>query len=982
KRFYFEPSPFGPMAGILSATREPYIDNNVTLESIQRAGGAVSKGTEAPKSVVFVPLIVGEIVQGYVSLQNIDRHGAFSDSDVRLLQTLANSMSVALENARLFDETQRLLKETEQRNAELAIINSVQEALAAKLNMQAIYNAVGDKVRDIFDAQVLLISIFDEKQGTSYVPYTVEKGQRFNFGSDPGPLTALERYVIRTRQMFLCNERFVERAQELFGEMNIPAGEVPKSLVAMPLIARDQVKGMISLQNVDREQAFSNSDVRLLGTLANSMSVALENARLFDEISRHARESAALNEVGRDISSTLDLSSVMERIASHARELLNVDTSAIFLPEADGEAYKAIVVLGANAEQIKVDTIATGEGIIGSLAQQGKAEFINDTSSDPRARQIPGTRDEAEERLMVAPLLAGDKVSGMMAVWRTSGAPFGQLDLEFLPELSLQAAIAIKNANLFDDAQLLLKETEQRNAELAIITSVQQGLASKLEMQAIYDLVGDKIQKIFDAQSVLIANFDYASGLTHIPYNIELGQRFYSNPYPFTGLHKELIQTGQTILINEDAEQKAKEMGMVLVPGTQLSKSMLFVPLISGSSVNGVISLQNIEREHAFSESDVRLLETLASSMSVALENARLFDETQRLFKAEQERVAELAVINTVQEGLAKHIDLNGIVDLIGEKVGEIFSADTVDIWMYDAVRDWNYYVYYSDRGQRINFPPGPAPRPSLGITILDSRKPLLLGTQEEQSALGVVLISKEEGQEDQNQSYLGVPILAGQNILGLISIQSYQEKAFHESHLRLLTTLANSMSVALENARLFDETQRLLKETEQRNAELAIINSVQEALAAQLDIHGVFNVVGDKLRDIFNYQDVTIYYGNSGTRTVTVEYSFVEGQKLEPKNVPINSMYEYFLSSNETFVFNGDLPSFAAQFSDYRNPEPPKSLLAVPVRRNKDTDPVIYLTLQDWEGKKIFTESDVRLLQTLANSMSVALENARLFDE
>ena len=77
---------------------------------------------------------------------------------MRLLQTLANSMSVALENARLFDETQRLLKETEQRNAELAIINSVQEGLASKLEMQAIYDLVGDKIREMFDAQGVAIT--------------------------------------------------------------------------------------------------------------------------------------------------------------------------------------------------------------------------------------------------------------------------------------------------------------------------------------------------------------------------------------------------------------------------------------------------------------------------------------------------------------------------------------------------------------------------------------------------------------------------------------------------------------------------------------------------------------------------------------------------------------------------------------------------------------------------------------------------------
>src|SRR2546426_11921077 len=93
------------------------------------------------KSVVFVPMVSSDQARGMIGLMDLEREHAFSDSDVRLLQTLANSMSVALENARLFDETQRLFKETEQRDAELAIINSVQQALAAELNMQGIYDA-------------------------------------------------------------------------------------------------------------------------------------------------------------------------------------------------------------------------------------------------------------------------------------------------------------------------------------------------------------------------------------------------------------------------------------------------------------------------------------------------------------------------------------------------------------------------------------------------------------------------------------------------------------------------------------------------------------------------------------------------------------------------------------------------------------------------------------------------------------------------
>ena len=95
-------------------------------------------------------MLIGDKVTGFVSLQNIDKENAFSDSDLRLLETLANTMGVALENARLFDETTRLLKETEQQKAELGVINSVQEGLAKELDMQAIYDLVGDRIRELF----------------------------------------------------------------------------------------------------------------------------------------------------------------------------------------------------------------------------------------------------------------------------------------------------------------------------------------------------------------------------------------------------------------------------------------------------------------------------------------------------------------------------------------------------------------------------------------------------------------------------------------------------------------------------------------------------------------------------------------------------------------------------------------------------------------------------------------------------------------
>ena len=109
-------------------------------------GSGVSMGLP-PKSALFVPMIVGDVVKGSVSLQNIDRENAFTESDLRLLTTLTNSMSVALENARLFDETTHLLAEAKQRATELSTVNSISKALASQLDPDDLIKLVGDQIK-------------------------------------------------------------------------------------------------------------------------------------------------------------------------------------------------------------------------------------------------------------------------------------------------------------------------------------------------------------------------------------------------------------------------------------------------------------------------------------------------------------------------------------------------------------------------------------------------------------------------------------------------------------------------------------------------------------------------------------------------------------------------------------------------------------------------------------------------------------------
>ena len=262
-------------------------------------------------------------------------------------------------------------------------------------------------------------------------------------------------------------------------------------------------------------------------------------------------------------------------------------------------------------------------------------------------------------------------------------------------------SVALENARLFDETNRLLKETEQRTAELAVINSVQEGMAKELDMQGIYDLVGDRVQKLFYTHSVVIATFDLANKIEHFNYLFENGEKYKPEPRPVNSLREILIDKKQTIYIN--SEEKARnEYGIVAIGDTKMPKSLMFVPLLSGSNIKGYVSIQNVDKENAFNESDIRLLETLANSMSVALENARLFDETNRLLKETEQRTAELGIINSVQGGLASKLDIQAVYDLVGDKIRDVFDTQGISISYYDRQKDFITHPYYLFKGKRI----------------------------------------------------------------------------------------------------------------------------------------------------------------------------------------------------------------------------------------------------------------------------------------
>jgi serine phosphatase RsbU (regulator of sigma subunit) len=211
-----------------------------------------------------------------------------------------------------------------------------------------------------------------------------------------------------------------------------------------------------------------------------------------------------------------------------------------------------------------------------------------------------------------------------------SGFP---IDNHLIQDYEAQATKAAVHGDWETAAKYYKRCLEQRAVELSLINSVQEGLSAKYEMQVIYDLVGDKLRDTFNAQVVMISQYDPQIDKIYHHYAIERGQHLQIPGWHSIDVSRfKVVHTKKPVMINGDEIIAVLNAGkMKVIPGTEVPKTWLGVPMMVGKDALGIVSLQNLDIENAFSSSDIDLLTALTNSMSQSLENARLFNETQRM---------------------------------------------------------------------------------------------------------------------------------------------------------------------------------------------------------------------------------------------------------------------------------------------------------------------------------------------------------------
>jgi len=975
-----DPAPALGFAAEVMQTRRTLLVNVGLAEAVRRQGSAPLSHTGVlPKSQITVPLISGDELRGVLHVADMHRERAYSEPDVRLLETLASSMTVAVENARLFDETQRLLKETERRSSELAVINSIQQGMAKALGFQAIVDLVGDKLREVFATGDLAIRWSDETAMLVHQLYVYEHGQRLHQRSTVYRPDSPTNALLRAGRPIVMNDR---AAMDALDVKLVPGTDPSLSCVFVPVRVGERLIASISIESFEREGAFGEAEVSLLMTIAASMGVALENARLLEETQRRARESHALSEVGRELSSTLDLTALMDSIARHAKDLLAAGNSAVFLPEPDGRHFRAIVAVGDIAEAIRSTVVEAGVGIIGSLLRSGAPEFINDTAADPRAVQIAGTARQSGERLMVVPLLAGDAVQGAMAVWRTGGAPFESHELEFLIGMSRQAVIAIENVRLFNETKQALRNVEERTDELTESLDYQTAISDVLrvisesptDVTPVFEAILDSAARLFGTSIGAVYRYDgsqvhlmAASGWS--PEALEEARRFYPgapNPAQISG---RVLLSGEVQVIADTASDPRYDKQ---ISHTGQWRRVLGAPMLRNGVAVAVIVVAWAEPGE-IARRQIDLLKTFADQAVIAIENVRLFNETK---DALERQTATADVLQVIGQSMA---DARPVYDAILRSCERLFDDAHMGITLSG---DDGMVHLAAHRGPVLDLQayealyPFPFAGSATGASIGQSTVKHWPDVAHDPD---VPLFARRACELTGTKALVFAPLVWSDRAIGAIFVGRARVGPFSGHDIAMIETFADQAVIAIQNARLFNETKEAL---ERQTATADVLKVIAQSPD---DVQPVFEAIAASSKRLMQGRSAAVLLVRDGQLHLvaftpvsaeadhTLRASFPVPLAAHPNAARMGAGEITHFSDTETEW--AEMPALR----DMARQRGFRSVVTTPLMRDGAVIGLISVTRAE---PRPFTPAHIALQRTFADQAVIAIENVRLFNE
>ena len=945
------------------------------------------------RAQVAVPLLREGVATGAIVVARREA-GRFPARQVELLKTFADQAVIAVENVRLF-------KELEARNGELRVALEQQTATSELLkvagrstfDLQPVFETLAEHAIRLCEAKRAVITRFDGRVLRVVAVQNVTAELRAFLEDNPiapGRHSASARAALERRTVHILDVQtdpeYTLRAREI---------EPSRTTLAIPMLRAGELLGVILIFRHE-VRAFTDGQVALMETFADQAAIAIENARLLNELqtknadlTEALEQQTATSEILRVISSSpTDVQPVFTTIVRSAVQLSGARTGALYQFDGDllhlvahhDQPPEVLAALERAYPMVPTRAQVSGRAILDRAVAQ-----IPDVRVDTEYAQDMAVQTQWRSLLAVPMIRADGTPMGVIVIQRLDPGEFATGHVELLKTFGDQAVIAIQNVRLFE-------QLDARNRELRVALEQQTATSellkvigrSTFDLQPVFETLAENAVRLCEAERAFIFRFDGRALRVVAAHNTSSELRAFIEAGPLepgrgSGAGRA-AQERRTVHIHDVQTEPEYTWGAREVDPM---RTVLAIPMLRGGELLGVIGV-NRHEVRPFGESQIALLETFADQAAIAIENARLLNELQAknadLTEALEQQTATseiLRVISRSQTDTRPVFDtiVTNAVNLCRARMGAVFRFDGA---LVHLVAHHNYSAEVLGVLQRM-YPRPPQADQVSGRAILTRTVAQIADMLEDP------LYPREMTLAGGWRSIVGVPMLRDGEPIGVIVITRSEAGAFSSGHVDLLKTFADQAVIAVENVRLFTELAA-------RNGEL------REALEQQTATSELLKVIG---RSTFDLQPVFEMLADNAVRLCGAERALVfrfDGQLLRVVAIhnPTLEMKEFvertpIAPGRHSGAARAALERRTIHIQDVQtdpeftfparqiDPSPIRTVLAIPMLRAGELLGVILIYRYE---VRAFSDNQIAVLETFADQAAIAIENARLLTE
>jgi len=953
------------------------------------------------RTQLSVPLLREGSAVGVISVRRVEAR-PFTDGQVKLLQTFADQAVIAIENVRLFQELETRNRElTEALQQQTATAEILRAISSSPTDVRPVFDAIASNAARLCESDELAVFRLDE--GILRMVGNVGHGVRARTIGDTLAVTrgsvtgraVLERRTIHIHDLLAeSDEEWPEakRVQQVVGH---------RTALAVPLMREGAVIGAIFTRRM-AARPFTDRQVALLQTFAAQAVIAIENVRLFQELQARNRDltdaleqQTATGEVLKVISgSPTDVQPVFETIVHSAvrlcgglfggllrydGELVHMAATVNFTP-AGREAYQRFYPRPPSRET------ASGRAILNRTVIV-IPDVDRDAERSPAAQQA--ARLTGFRSILCVPMLRDGNPIGAIVIGRAEPGSFVDKQIGLLQTFADQAVIAIENVRLLQELQArnreLTEALEQQTATAEILRVIS---SSPTEIGPVLRAVVENAARLCEAMDAHILLVQQGK--------LRLAATFGAMPSALTAEDAIPIDRDSVVgsaLLDHRTVQVAD---ILTVPPDELRlsqefhrrvghRSMLVTPLLREATAVGAIVIRRME-PGAFSDRQVRLLETFADQAVIAIENVRLFQELQarnrELTEALEQQTATAEVLQIIS---ASPTDVQPVFDTIVQRAVRLCDGVFGAVYRTDGeILDMAAHANFTPEGLAAfgRVLPRPLDRstPS-GQAIVDGSV-VHVPDVDAWPGPGVLAAARALGVRSQ----VSVPMLREGVAIGAIAVARREPGPFSDAQIGLLKTFADQAVIAVENVRLFGELRARTAELARSVEELRALGEVGQAVSSTLDLETVLTTITARADQLSGTDGGAIYEYDEADAVFRLRVTV----KLEDELIGILRGTPTVLG--EGVVGRAGVARAPVQIPDILQDEAYRgrlreiaeragyrALLAVPLLRE---DRLIGALVVRRRVPGTFPPETVNLLQTFAAQSVLAIQNARLFRE